>query len=664
MFFFTGAIYSQVSPTITLPTDKTVCSSSGFTFTVTDVQSATTTYTLNFGTASLVEVSDTGQATFTIVGGIVSSTLFTVVAENTIGSNTATATILVPILGSTGTISTTASLAICYGEALDSAIYGDGTLGTASATLDADSSSASITYQWQYKTGGDPWQNFPGASTSSTLSTNTLAAFPIFENITIRRVSYATLNGVSCADGLLAPELSVTVTSIVDPVINLPVSGTSICVDQDYTFTTPPIGGVTHTWYLAGALVETGDSFTLTAGTIAVDTTLGLVAFNGTCSSTLVSTTLEVTPLPSLTLSTGRVSNTFCSGDNFTLTVQDVQASTTTYTLFDGTNTFTEVSNTGQVTFLINNITKETVYTVSAESAAGCSSTSTLTVFVPKMDDGGAIATTDLTVSAGDNLSVDLINDTLATLTADSSLASITYQWQRFTGAVWENIPGLGTTSSSLLSSTLLTFTAADTQLRRVASAELNGVTCDAEYAYVNLNVSQVGTPVILSPTPGVFNFCEGEAITFTADGDLNPGSDTFYWRIGTTTSTGNTFDLTMTPDLNGRDLELYLVTTAGCTSTLAKETISVTESLTFSIATDQPGDTVCSGENIQINITLGPGAVGTTTFTFDLGGLGVITQTSSSLTTSFTQDTDIAVYVENGSCNSLTQTITVFVPK
>ena len=88
-------------------------------------------------------------------------------------------------------------MTICYGGIINDAIYGDGVLSTSSATLAAGSSAASITYQWQFKTTSDPYVNIPGASTNSTLSTSTLSTFQIYENITIRRVSYAVSGTVS-----------------------------------------------------------------------------------------------------------------------------------------------------------------------------------------------------------------------------------------------------------------------------------------------------------------------------------------------------------------------------------------------------------------------------------------------------------------------------------
>ena len=300
---------------------------------------------------------------------------------------------------------------------------------------------------------------------------------------------------------------------------------------------------------------------------------------------------------------------------------------------------------------------------VTVENGECNSITETITVFVPLLDNavgGGSITPAAINVCAGERLNQDLISTTDASLAANSSAASVTYQWQRWTGTQWQNLIGAGTNSSSLLSSTLVTFTASDTQLRRVAYATRNGQSCDEKYAFVNINISAVGTPVIMSPT-GVFDFCEGDNITFSANGDLNADDD-FFWKIGTTTATGDTFALEMTPAISGQSLELYLVTSAGCTSTLVNKIISVTQSLTFGLDTDKPGDTVCAGDDIQIQVTLGPGIVGTTTYTYDLGAGGVVVSNTPTITASFNQETDVQVTVENGECNSITETITVFV--
>ena len=375
--FVTSLAYSQ-TPSLTLSTsigaDNITCANTPFTLTVSDsTLSLSTTYTLSYGSFVTTQNTTTGSATFSLAG-VATETTISVNAENPNGDVTSTTIIYVPRLATSGTITTTAPLAICYGENLSTAIYGDGILGSSSATLAAGSSAASITYQWQFKTTSDPYVNIPGASTNSTLSTSTLSTFQIYENITIRRVSYAVSGTVSCSVGLTYPEISITVSNVSDPVITSNTVDYNVCTDQSYNFSTAAVGGITHYWYIGATQVATGDSFNMAAGTISTDSTLGLIAYNGTCSSTLVTKTLKVAPIPSLTINTGLTGDAVCEGDSFTITVNDTQSSNTTYTLSYAGGPQVKNSSTGQVTFTLSLAVAADI-SVSATSLTGCTDT-------------------------------------------------------------------------------------------------------------------------------------------------------------------------------------------------------------------------------------------------------------------------------------------------
>ena len=126
-----------------------MCPSASFTLTVSDTQTSNTTYTLTYGSQIERINSSTGSATFTI-SGITSETTFSVEAEPATGcSATATKTVLTPIMDDGGTVTTTFATSLCYGDTINDAIYGDGTIGSSSATLSADSSAATISYTWE-----------------------------------------------------------------------------------------------------------------------------------------------------------------------------------------------------------------------------------------------------------------------------------------------------------------------------------------------------------------------------------------------------------------------------------------------------------------------------------------------------------------------------------
>ena len=87
------------------------------------------------------------------------------------------------------------------------------------------------------------------------------------------------------------PEISAVVSNVSPPIITSDTSDYNVCSDQNYNFSTAAVGGITHYWYIGGTQVASGDLYNLPAGRISTDQTLGLIAFNGTCSSTLVTKT-------------------------------------------------------------------------------------------------------------------------------------------------------------------------------------------------------------------------------------------------------------------------------------------------------------------------------------------------------------------------------------
>ncbi|MDC1217876.1 hypothetical protein N8131_07170, partial [Flavobacteriaceae bacterium] len=308
---------SGQTPNITLSTslgtDNAVCQSTSFSLTVSDTQTSLTTYTLTYGSAQTILSSQAGIVTFTI-SSITSQTVFTVVASSTSAVDSDTITVFVPILSSSGSITTAPgiSTSVCFGDTYPDAIYGDGTASTASGTLSVDSSAASVTYQWQISNNSNPtWRDISGA-TSSTLSTNTLASFPIFESTSFRRLASAKRGSIECS-GLATPQVSFTVNSVSNPIISSDSGSFSVCDASAYTYRTSAVAGVTHRWYLGATLVNTGDVYTMAANTISTNTTLGLLATNSSgCSSTLVTAILLVAPKADLTLSTGLAGDVLC----------------------------------------------------------------------------------------------------------------------------------------------------------------------------------------------------------------------------------------------------------------------------------------------------------------------------------------------------------------
>ena len=663
IFLLPTLIYGQTNPDITLSNsldNDTVCQSTSFTLTVSDTQSDLTTYTLSYGTTQVVSSSTSGLISFTVTG-LTSETVLTVVASNATGTDTSSITIYVPLLLSSGVISTTASSTLCYGGYINADIIGDGSsLSTSSATIDPGSSSASITYQWQFKTTSDDWANFTGASTSTNLTSSVLSGFPVFESTTIRRVAYATKDDVTCSVNITYTELSFTVSSVIDPIITSNTTDYNVCSDQSYNFTTSTISGITHRWYLGTTLVHTGDSYTLDAGTISTDSTLGLIASSASCSSTLVTATLKVAPLPIITISSGLVSDTFCARDEFTITVNDTQSSNSTYKLSYAGGSETKTSSTGAVTFTLK-LASQGDISVTATSLTGCTDTVTKTIFIPKLLSPGTVTSTQGVLCYGETISANISSTSVATTTSDSSAASITYAWYYSTDnlVTWTSI---GSNTTSLATNTLANLggLVTDITFKREASVSRGGsVSCSPLSTYISFSVSsELVTPVINSPS----TVCIASDNTFTV---VDAGYD-YTWSVATLSATGLNFVLNA-GDLPKGDYVLSVYgETASCSTTVVTQTLIVTEAPVLTINTGLLDNAVCSGESFTI--TVSDTQIGSlTTYTLSAPGGPYVKSSSTgqvTFTLSVTSETDLSVTsVPTDGCGA-TVTQTISVPK
>ena len=188
-------------------------------------------------------------------------------------------------MGNGGTVTTTVAASLCYGDTINDAIYGDGTASSASATLSADSSAATISYTWEISTTSDPvFRAIVPAATGANLATNTLGN--IYQNTTIRRAAYARIGTVNC-NVVYSNEIAFTVDPVVDPTIT---GSLSICSDipNEYGIGSRQ-GDYTYHWFIGNVNQGTGPTYTVPAGSISGPTTIGLQGVtSGGCSTTLV----------------------------------------------------------------------------------------------------------------------------------------------------------------------------------------------------------------------------------------------------------------------------------------------------------------------------------------------------------------------------------------
>ena len=232
--------------------------------------------------------SSTGQVTFTL--SLAAAGDISVVSTPAGGcGSTVTKTINIPKIDSAGTISTTQG-ALCYEGTVSANIF-----STSEATLAAGSSTASITYRWYYSTNGSTWVDITGTNTS-TLATATLASnlAGLVTNTIVKREAYASIGSVLCD-----PE-PVAITINVNPPLAAPTitSPATTCSTSDNQFEVGnEVVGYTYKWTLNGSPVATGNAYIISAGTLSGTYTLGVYGESGTCSTSLVTKTIDITCL-------------------------------------------------------------------------------------------------------------------------------------------------------------------------------------------------------------------------------------------------------------------------------------------------------------------------------------------------------------------------------
>ena len=142
----------------------------------------------------------------------------------------------------------------------------------------------------------------------------------------------------------------------------------------------------------------------------------------------------------------------------------------------------------------------------------------------------------------GETASAGVFNTALATLTGDSSTASITYKWFYSTDgqSTWTDITGTDTSTLATTTLAALGGLVTNTTVKREVYASIGGVECDPESVAITLTVNQpLITPSITSPA----TTCSSDAIRFTVG---NAAGDTYRWTLngGAVVATGINYDI------------------------------------------------------------------------------------------------------------------------
>jgi gliding motility-associated-like protein len=351
--------------------------------------------------------------------------------------------------------------------------------------------------------------------------------------------------------------VTVNVTSV--PTLTLDTNSYSICVGNSQTFTVS--GASTYTWS-PGLPTLTGSN---TANPTASPTTTTIYTVTGTASgcapSPQVTLTLNINPLPTLSLASPSYS--VCDGSSQTFTVSG--ASTYTWSpaaTLTGANTANPTATTNTTT----------TYSVTGTDANGCISSAPATITLT------INASPTLTLTAAGSGTVCSGSSTVLTATC-TGITNATYSWS---------------TGSSTSTNTLNVTPASSPEIYSVTAT--NTVTgCSSTTATTAVIISPTPTIAVTNPIGGNSSIiCLNNSVTLTAT-----GASTYTWMpvTGLTPTTGSVVNASPT---NTNTPTVYTVTgtsAAGClSSSTPSDMYTVTVNPLPVLSVSSASYAVCSG--------------------------------------------------------------------
>ena len=467
-------------------------------------------------------------------------------------------------------------------------------------------------------TGSGNWFEFlsvvGGVTTSLQSSTSATYSTTISTDNTTIIVRNYTTSATSCFDDA---QLTYRLNDFTGT-NQINTSATSICEGQGVSLTngglaTANVSGTTsYIWqyYTAGSgawvtiATATGTAYAPTniTTTTSYKRIIRNRITNTNCEVESNIVTVTVTQVPSLSVTLNPNQNEICEGDDVVLTASGT-GGWYHFQLYNGTTTTTVQSSTS-ATYTATVINDNSVITVRSyvDSTTTCYAEVTETFRYNEITGVNEILNpSPLTICSGDAFTITSNSTPTTTIGA----ATITYEWEIFSGGVWNPT---GNTSESLTGSGVTT----TTTYRRVFVSTFGDSTCRDYSNTVTLTVEAVPSPVAISLTPNQTVVCAAEDIridaTSTGAGWFQFLSFTGGFTTTLVSSTSSTYTATISVDNTVITVRAYTDSSTAC---------YVENSRTFrynnitgnnDIRNPNPA-TVCSGDAFVITSNLTPTA-------------------------------------------------------
>ncbi len=482
-----------------------------------------------------------------------------------------------------------------------------------------------LTYQWQVSTnGGGAWSNLTNTGIYTNTTTATL-------NLTGATTAVSTYQYRCVVDGNCSTPTNsnaATLTINVAPTVNTHPNSTTICAQDNASFTVAASGGnnLTYQWEVstngggAWSNVTNGGVYTnattATLNITAAPNTMSGYQYRCVVSGCAPSTTSNVATLTVRTLPTVFTqpnNSTICTGGNTSFTVgatatgisRQWQVST------NGGGTWSNVNNGG----IYSGATTATLTLTGATTAEHnyqyrCNISGTCTPAVNSNAATLTIETPPAITSHGVNRTICVGDNTTFDVTATGS--NLTYLWQVSTnsGTTWSTVNNGGVYSNATTAS--LTITGATAAMggafyRCVISGSCTpSATTAARILIVNTLPSVSFNPTdqtICTGATATFNVsAAGSALTFQWEVSTNGGGTWSNVTNGGVYANATTQTLSVTPNNNSYHTYQYRCVVSGaCTPSATSSAATLNVYDPSSITTQPPNTSVCVGSNATI---------------------------------------------------------------
>ena len=263
-----------------------------------------------------------------------------------------------------------------------------------------------ISYQWQSRTFGTDFINVPVSATTRVYTETSALGTTTF----YRRAAISTFGGKQCEEYSNVIEVKVGTP----PISTLQVQGTAIsapatltlCAGEEVTFNAAGGGAAEFLFYLDNNPlgVKSGSS-TLSTSTLITGNRIKVESFDAIgCSSFSDEIVVQIVDNPVISLTStafasSASSSTFCEGEAITFNVTSTSA-IATYTFIVGSSAVSVTTNNFYTT--VPPLSSTISVSVRAETAAGCTATQTLKMFLNEITSSGNIGQASATICAGE----------------------------------------------------------------------------------------------------------------------------------------------------------------------------------------------------------------------------------------------------------------------